>query len=101
MGKSFILHFLPEGILLYFEVDSVYELWEISTRKAFFYKIDLVECNEVLGNYIEEEYEFKGFYEPKQVQDFPLRGKAVYLEFKRRRWRHKLCKKESVMTIRL
>jgi hypothetical protein len=29
-----------------------------------------------------------------KIQDFSLRGKAVYLNIKRRRWRHKEAKKE-------
>ncbi|MBW6484222.1 MAG: hypothetical protein K0B10_14325, partial [Vicingaceae bacterium] len=35
------------------------------------------------------EYESKGFMESKLIQDFPLRGKGVYLRIKIRRWRHK------------
>lgn len=27
--------------------------------------------------------------ESKLIQDFPLRGRAVYLRIKKRRWRHK------------
>src|SRR5665213_304187 len=37
-------------------------------------------------------YESKGFTESKLIQDFPLRGKAVYLRIKTRRWRHKQTK---------
>lgn len=36
-----------------------------------------------------EEYEPKDFIKSKLIQDFPLRGRAVYLRIKRRRWRHK------------
>ena len=35
------------------------------------------------------EYESKGFTDSKLVQDFPIRGKGVYLRIKKRRWRHK------------
>lgn len=35
------------------------------------------------------DYESKGFMESKLIQDFPLRGKAVFLRIKKRRWRHK------------
>jgi hypothetical protein len=31
--------------------------------------------------------------ESKLIQDFPLRGKGVYLRVKTRRWRHKQTKK--------
>ncbi len=30
--------------------------------------------------------ESKGFYDPVIVQDFPLRGKKVFLNIRRRRW---------------
>ncbi len=30
--------------------------------------------------------------ESNLIQDFPLRGKAVYLRIKKRRWRHKVTK---------
>ena len=44
--------------------------------------------------YNSSDYESKGFLSSKRVQDFPLRGKAVYLVVKRRRWRHKQTKEE-------
>ena len=36
------------------------------------------------------EFESKGFYERALIQDFPIRGKAVYLGIRRRRWRNKI-----------
>ena len=33
-----------------------------------------------------KETESKGFYDPVVVQDFPLRGKKVFLNIRRRRW---------------
>jgi transposase len=36
-----------------------------------------------------DEFESKGFYERALIQDFPIRGKAVYLGIRRRRWRNK------------
>ena len=35
------------------------------------------------------DYETENFTHPKLVQDFPIRGKGVYLRIKKRRWRHK------------
>jgi hypothetical protein len=35
------------------------------------------------------EYESKGFTSTKTVQDFPIRGKAVYLHIRTRSWRDK------------
>lgn len=45
--------------------------------------------NELLPGYSVLDYESKGFMESKLIQDFPIRGKAVYLRIKKRRWRHK------------
>jgi transposase len=39
--------------------------------------------------YSAEDYEPKDFVKSKLIQDFPLRGRAVFLRIKRRRWRHK------------
>src|SRR5690625_177955 len=36
-----------------------------------------------------KQYESKGFHKSKTLTDFPIRGQFVYLEIKRRRWRHK------------
>jgi hypothetical protein len=41
-----------------------------------------------------EEFESKGFLALSRVQDSPIRGKAVYLVLRRRRWRNKQTKKE-------
>jgi len=64
---------------------------------AFFTITDVTQSNEVITIYLEEnniqpqEYKndklvSKGFFESITVQDFPLRGKSVYLEIRRRRW---------------
>ncbi len=49
----------------------------------------MVEKNELPIGYNKLNYESKGFYPAKTIQDFPIRGKAVYLVIKRRRWREK------------
>lgn len=38
------------------------------------------------SEYTGKETESKGFYDPVVVQDFPLRGKKVFLNIRRRRW---------------
>lgn len=58
------------------------------------YHIYLTEKNELPSGYPKSDFESKGFYCSKTIQDFPIRGKAVYLIIKRRRWRHKLSKQE-------
>jgi hypothetical protein len=59
-------------------------------------QIALEEINSLPGGYDPEAYESKGFYPVTLIQDFPIRGKAVYLALKRRRWRHKLHRNEVI-----
>ena len=59
------------------------------------YEILLEEKNVILGDLDVSQYESKGFTEVV-LQDFPIRGKAVYLRIKRRRWRHKVRKNETL-----
>ena len=42
------------------------------------------------------DYESKGFNNISFIQDFPIRGKAVYLGIRTRRWRHKTDKSKEV-----
>lgn len=62
-------------------------LGDVGIKKMYF-EIYLEEHNEIIGDYDKMQYESKGFTEIT-IQDFPIRGKAVYLKIKRRRWRHK------------
>ena len=80
--------FLPKGLLNHFDLRLISELGEVSSKKMK-YCIYLEEKNNLPKGYAKLEYESKGFCLPKTVQDFPIRGKAVYLIIKRRRWRHK------------
>ena len=63
---------LPEGTLDYFDVVDVKE----RVNEIVIY---LEEKNLVPEQYSGEATESKGFYDPVVVQDFPLRGKKVYL----------------------
>jgi hypothetical protein len=58
--------------------------------------ISIEEKNQMPSGYESAEYESKGYYAEKLVQDFPLRGKALYLAIKRRRWRRKDGKGEDI-----
>ena len=70
---------LPEGMLDYFAV--------IRTEKAKdYYTIYLEEKNTPPEEFSNQKLSSKGFYEPVTIQDFPLRGKACYLNVRRRRW---------------
>ena len=88
MDLSLLSYVLPEGLLEHFEITKIIELGSIQTRKDCFY-IYLDEKNELPSGFDSSEYESKGFYERTYIQDFPLRGKAVYLAIRRRRWRNK------------
>lgn len=84
---------MPLPLLSYFEITSVLELGNIKEKRDFI-EVHLEEKNILPKGYSRSDYESKGFLSTKRVQDFPLRGKAVYLVIKRRRWRDKLTKKE-------
>ena len=95
MEKSLIGYFLPQGLLEYFTIVSIDELGEISTKRMVL-QIELEEINTLPTGYDPRLYESKGFFPVKAIQDFPIRGKAVYLSIKRRRWRHKERKNEVI-----
>ena len=70
---------LPEGTLDYFDVINVIE---DSTQIVIY----LEEKNLVPKEYKDKDTESKGFYEPVVVRDFPIRGREVFLNVRRRRW---------------
>lgn len=88
MDYSLLSSFLPDGLLSHFDIVDFKELGDIQTKKDCFY-IYLDEKNILPKDFSSIEFESKGFYERSLVQDFPIRGKAVYLEIRRRRWRNK------------
>ena len=87
MELSFISHFLPQGLLDCFSIKAVNELCFIKDQSVYI-EIILEENNAIIGDVDSSQYESKGFTEVT-LQDFPIRGKAVYLVLRRRRWRHK------------
>ena len=93
--EEYLSCFLPEDLLLYFNITKVEELGDVSSKNMVFH-IHLEEKNIIPEQYPQWEYESKGFTSPVYVQDFPIRGKAVYLVIKRRHWRHKINKQEIV-----
>lgn len=70
---------LPEGTLDYFNISDVKE----SSSEIVIY---LEEKNELPGEYSTVKVESKGFYDPVVVRDFPIRGKNLFLNIRRRRW---------------
>jgi hypothetical protein len=93
LDTTLLAHFLPKGLLEHFTITSINDL-EDTILKVKYFEIQLEE-NNILLRSDSIEYESKGFTEIT-LQDFPIRGKAVYLKIKRRRWRHKLRSKEVV-----
>ena len=84
--------FLPKDLLSHFLIRDIQTLYEIKLKREIFH-IYLEEKNDLPKGYDKSNYEFKGFYNAKLIQDFPIRGKAVYLVIKRRRWRNKVTKR--------
>ena len=94
METDFLAHIFPSGLLEHFKITAFIELGKVSD-KTMLYEIQLEENNILLGSYDQNLYESKGFTEVV-LQDFPIRGKAVFLRFRRRRWRLKSNKKHIV-----
>jgi len=84
---------LPEQLLDRFEIVS-YQLVTNKESGKLDMEICLDEQNILPEDCQTTDYESKGFLPSSRVQDFPIRGKAVYLIIRRRRWRHKQTKKE-------
>lgn len=87
-----LLHQLfPQELFNYFDLCQHQMLCRVATKEEY-WLIDFEEKNELPAGYSALQYESKGFTESKLIQDFPLRGKAVYMRIKTRRWRHKITK---------
>ena len=95
MDISVFSHFLPDGLLDHFDIVDFKELGDIETKKDCFF-IYLDEKNILPDGFEKNQYESKGFFERTLIQDFPIRGKAVYLGIRRRRWRRKTDKSTEI-----
>lgn len=71
--------FLPEGLLDYFDLVGSESL---SGSLYLFLEEKLDSPSELKHLHLHS----KGLMNEIQVQDFPIRGKAVYLKIKKRRW---------------
>jgi hypothetical protein len=78
-NKSLIQAVLPQGMLEYFTLNKVETLAETIN-------IYLEEKNITPEEYKKDKLTSKGYYDEIKVQDFPIRGKDVFLLIKRRRW---------------
>lgn len=70
---------LPEVLVTYFDLTK----HEIKGEELHFY---FTELNQVPYGYGGSKLHSKGFFPEATVQDFPIRGKNVYLHVTRRRW---------------
>jgi len=89
----FLREVLPDIINPHFELVHYHKLGNVS-EKTMELELHLDEKNNLPPGYLSSNYESKGFLPSSRVQDFPIRGQAVYLVIRRRRWRHKETKKE-------
>lgn len=93
MDTIFLKEVLPAVLVSNFDLKTYQKLGNVQTKQMEL-EIHLDEKNNLPHGYLLSEYESKGFLPSSRVQDFPIRGQAVYLVIRRRRWRHKITKKE-------
>lgn len=86
--QEIVSTFLPSGLLDHFIITDFKEAIRKDEKQTSFF-LYLDEKNILPPSYDSSDYESKGFYGSKTVQDFPIRGKALYLVVRRRRWRLK------------
>lgn len=82
-----LVHIFPKELLEYFDLKSS-EIKHDKIKNTDYLEVVFEERNIIPEAYNAREYESKGTFE-RRVQDFPIRGRAVFLVVKRRRWRHK------------
>jgi len=85
--KEALGYVFPLELMEHFEIVSVQELGNVKAKEDY-YEVVFEEKPIIPEGVNASEYESKDFVS-KTVQDFPIRGRAVFLEIKRRRWRHK------------
>jgi hypothetical protein len=72
---------LPEVLVSYFDLTK----HEVKEQEIHFY---FTELNDIPKKFIGVKLHSKGFFPEATVQDFPIRGKNVFLHIIRRRWLH-------------
>ena len=70
---------LPEGVKTFFELKN----HKVDSNSIHLY---LEELNVIPEGFIGQKLESKGFHSEITFQDFPLRGREVFMHVKRRRW---------------
>jgi len=95
MTTSLLSNFLPSDLLTFFDIVD-FKIEKDPKTDLEVFKIFLDEKNVLPSNYSSNDYESKGFNNVTLIQDFPIRGKSVYLGIRTRRWRHKIDKSKEV-----
>ena len=95
MNISLVSHFLPAGLLNHFDIIDFEEIISSEIQKDGFY-IYLDERNILPNGFNSIDFESKGFFDTATIQDFPIRGKALFLVIRRRRWREKNNKNNQI-----
>lgn len=70
---------LPEGVKTFFELKN-------HKADAETLHLYLEELNTIPEEFASHKLESKGFYNEVTIQDYPIRGRNVFLHVKRRRW---------------
>lgn len=87
IDKQALQYVFPVEMLAHFDIESAQIKLDKPTQEEYL-EVVFTEKNVLPEGYSQKDYESKGFF-TKVVQDFPLRGRAVFLRVQRRRWRHK------------
>lgn len=80
-SKELLTLLLPQFVAENFIIASV----EQTNSQIVFY----LEENKTPPN-LQEQFISYGLTEPTVIQDFPIRGKTVYLNIRRRKWQNKI-----------
>ena len=81
IAKDVLGLFLPDGTLNYFDLVD----YEFSQTNCVMY---LVEKKILPEDMVGESVHSNGFFPEVTLQDFPIRGRKVFLKIKRRRWEY-------------
>ena len=89
--KEALRYIFPLGLMEQFDIVSVQELGNVKAKEDY-YEVIFEEKPILPEGLTGSEYESQGFFD-KVVKDFPIRGRAVFITIRRRRWRHKETQK--------
>lgn len=92
IDKQALQYVFPKELLEHFDIEDAHIKIDKPTSEEYL-EVVFTEKNVLPEGFKKEDYESKGFF-TKVVQDFPLRGRAVFLKVRRRRWRHKQTKEQ-------